>query len=155
MSAWTQYLTVLERPMCYFSFLCIHLPENMVVGPSGEDWVIPKVCSWQCWESFISTHLFSIKWILGPRTGSHLETEQGCWPFSIIWGSFPQPPDHLFLTYLLYKIGIVLGGCLSILPPRILCPSNHFQNSLQARPLCYCSDLETDYNNSAHLTVLY
>lgn len=35
-----------------------------------------------------------------------------------MWNSFPQPPDHLFLTYLLYKISIIFGDCSSVLPPR-------------------------------------
>lgn len=41
LSAWTWYLTVLERPMYYLSFLSVHLPGKMMVGPSREGWEIP------------------------------------------------------------------------------------------------------------------
>lgn len=72
----------------------------------------------------------------------------------IIWNSFPQPPEHLFLTYLLYKISIIFGDCSSALPPRILCPSNHFHSFPHPRFLSDCSDLDTHSNNYSYLTTL-
>lgn len=78
MSARTQYLTVLESSE-YFSFLSTHLAGEMVVGPSREDkcnhhyMFLPECCRILIHCNGRGVHLFPIKWILGPSTGSYLE----------------------------------------------------------------------------------
>lgn len=127
LSAWTWYLTVLERPIYYLSFLSIHLPGKMMVGPSREGWEIPIFVL----ARELQNH--SSFWLT-----SSVLNRFWAWELAHVW-KLSKNAEHLlsygvaflslwviYLHLLLYEVSLVLGGCLSLLPPRILYPGNRF-----------------------------
>ena len=117
-SSWKAYV---------LSVLSVHLPEKMMVGPSREGWEI---------STYVLARLLqnpSSFWLT-----SSLLNEFWARELAHVW-KLSKNAEHLvsygvaFLSLLvIYSwlivvwISLFLGGCLSLLPPRILYPGNCF-----------------------------